>query len=118
MTTLPASLSLLLSTFPHPKLKKQFPGVCHLVVEEGSTKHDVTISNGEATNAAPLSKPDLKITLSLETFEAILAGKLKPPKAFMEKKIKIKGKVGLAMKFQRVMDAVRKAKARTTTAKL
>ena len=111
MSSLPPALEFLVSTFPHPKLKKQFPGVCHLVVtQDADTHHDLTIQAGEVALSAPSGgKCDLRITLSLVNFEAIMSGKLKPPKAFMEKKIKIKGKVGLAMKFQRVVDAVRKA---------
>ena len=94
MASLPPALQFLVSSFPHPKLKKQFPGVCHLVVTKDGEKYDLTIEAGEVVVSVPTGKADLRITLSLDTFEAIMSGKLKPPKAFMEKKIKIKGKVG------------------------
>jgi len=58
--------------------------------------------------------PDLQVTTSASTLQALLDTKLTPQQAFMKGKLKIKGKMGLAMKLKLVLDATRKHLANST----
>mmetsp|Transcript_6077 Transcript_6077/g.7852 ORF Transcript_6077/g.7852 Transcript_6077/m.7852 type:complete len:136 (-) Transcript_6077:319-726(-) len=66
-------------------------------------------------------KPDLQVTTSVETLQDLLGDgttdkkPLTPQQAFMKGKLKIKGKMGLAMKLKLVLDATRKHLAVTTS---
>ena len=53
-------------------------------------------------------KPDLSVSTSLETLQDLLNKKTTPQKAFMQGKLKIKGKMGLAMKLNLVLNGTRK----------
>jgi putative sterol carrier protein len=54
------------------------------------------------------SDPDLEIKTSMSTLLDLLAKKITAQQAFMKGKLKIKGKMGLAMKLSVVLDATRK----------
>eukprot|EP00980_Cylindrotheca_fusiformis_P028001 scaffold22575_cov141-Cylindrotheca_fusiformis.AAC.32 len=53
-------------------------------------------------------KPDLVVIATLEVFHKLLNKKLTPQQAFMQGKLKIKGKMGLAMKLTLILNATRK----------
>lgn len=57
---------------------------------------------------APKETPDLRVTTSLQTLQDMLDKKITPQQAFMKGKLKIKGKMSLALKLTMVLDATRK----------
>ena len=58
--------------------------------------------------AATTDKPDLQVKTSLQTLQDLLAKKMSPVQAFQKGKLKVKGKLPLAMKLTMVLDATRK----------
>lgn len=54
---------------------------------------------------------DLHVKTSIDTLRDLLDKKLSPQQAFMKGKLKIKGKMALAMKLSLVLDATRKQMA-------
>ena len=67
-----------------------------------------TITIDARSNSSGGEKPDLVVKTSAETLDDLLARKIKPQQAFMKGKLKIKGKMSLAMKLQLLLDATRK----------
>lgn len=55
-----------------------------------------------------ISHPDLTVTLDSEDMNKLVSGVLKPQQAFMKGKLKIKGKMNLAMKLTAVLAATKK----------
>lgn len=53
-------------------------------------------------------KVDLVVIAPLEVFHKLIQKKLTPQQAFMQGKLKIKGKMGLAMKLTLILNATRK----------
>ncbi|PNH05507.1 Non-specific lipid-transfer protein [Tetrabaena socialis] len=49
--------------------------------------------------------PDLTLTLSDANFAQLVMGKLNPQQAFLMRKLKISGSMGMAMKLQPILDA-------------
>lgn len=60
------------------------------------------VEKGEMENA------DLTVIVKSENMAKLIDGSLKPQQAFMKGKIKIKGKMNLAMKLTAVLSATRK----------
>ena len=58
----------------------------------------------------PSGQAGCTMTLNEEDFGKMFAGKLNPTQAFMSGKLKIKGDLGLAMKLEKLMKEMRKAK--------
>ncbi len=58
---------------------------------------------------------DLHVKTSIETLRDLLEKKISPQQAFMKGKLKIKGKMALAMKLSLVLDATRKQLALQTS---
>jgi len=50
-------------------------------------------------------KPDITLTLTDANFAALVMGKLNPQQAFLMRKLKIAGSMGMAMKLQPILDA-------------
>jgi putative sterol carrier protein len=61
-----------------------------------------SVSKGEKSDA------DLIVTVDSENMVKLVTGKLKPQQAFMKGKLKIKGKMNLAMKLTAVLSETRK----------
>jgi putative sterol carrier protein len=61
-----------------------------------------SVTKGETENA------DLTVIVKSENMTKLITGALKPQQAFMKGKLKIKGKMNLAMKLTAVLSATRK----------
>ncbi|MBL8093722.1 MAG: SCP2 sterol-binding domain-containing protein [Anaerolineales bacterium] len=57
-----------------------------------------------AIQPGPTGSPNLTLTASAEDYLAISNGELDPVKAFMQGRLKAKGDLGLALKFQSMFD--------------
>lgn len=69
----------------------------------------VDISTTAATKGDhTAATPDLTVTTDLAVFHSLLNKKTTPQRAFMTGKLKVKGKMGLAMKLTLVLDATRR----------
>jgi putative sterol carrier protein len=84
-------------------IKKKFNGTALFDVE-GTT----FILHAKRDDNNSKSDPDLQVKTSKSTLLDLLAKKITPQQAFMKGKLKIKGKMGLAMKMTVVLDATRK----------
>ncbi len=71
--------------------------------------YNVDLKNGSGKLTQCSGKSDLTLKISDDHFVALAAGKLNPQQAFMQGKIKLKGNLGLAMKLQTVIAAIRPA---------
>jgi putative sterol carrier protein len=85
-------------------IKKKFNGSALFDVE--GTKFTLHAKRDDDDNKK--SEPDLQVKTSASTLLDLLAKKITPQQAFMKGKLKIKGKMGLAMKLTVVLDATRK----------
>jgi SCP-2 sterol transfer family len=66
---------------------------------------DLRSSPGSVSKGSPADKPDLTLTISDDNFVKLVMGKLNPQQAFLLRKLKISGSMGLAMKLQPILDA-------------
>ena len=57
--------------------------------------------------------PDLTISVSEADFIQLYEGKLNPQSAFLQKKITVKGNMGLAMKFPQVLKVAKDAQSKS-----
>jgi predicted lipid carrier protein YhbT len=64
-----------------------------------------TVPTAAAVPAAP--KEDLTLTCTSDTFIKLVMGKVNPQQAFIMRKLKINGSMGLAMKLQPILDAAK-----------
>lgn len=85
----------------NPSLKSKF-NACVEFQLTGSDSFRLDVSK------SPKDKPDLIVIASLDIFHKLLNKKLTPQQAFMQGKLKIKGKMGLAMKLTLILNATRK----------
>jgi putative sterol carrier protein len=102
-----------------PALKSKFNAVIEFRITDeagdGGEKNVVVDLTKNSSNGK--SKPDLIVSTRLQVFHLLLNKKLTPQQAFMQQKLKIKGKMGLAMKLNLFLNATRKQlqKQSTTT---
>jgi 3-hydroxyacyl-CoA dehydrogenase/3a,7a,12a-trihydroxy-5b-cholest-24-enoyl-CoA hydratase len=91
-------------------LAKKIGGVLHFALTSPSGNTDWVVDGkaGTVKQGAP-TKADCTITLSQGDFGAMVSGKLNGMSAFMSGKMKIKGNMALAQKFQTLTDAAKKA---------
>lgn len=75
-------------------------GALKFVLDQGVVHVDFTGEQPSVTNED--KDADCTITTSIETLEAVSAGKQNPMMAVMTGKIKIKGDMGMAMKIQQL----------------
>ena len=86
----------------NPSLKSKFNASVEFgfTDENKSRRFDVTNKKKD--------KPDLIVNTTVKVFHQLLNKKLTPQQAFMQGKLKIKGKMGLAMKMNLILNAARK----------
>ncbi|GAX81875.1 hypothetical protein CEUSTIGMA_g9303.t1 [Chlamydomonas eustigma] len=84
-------------------------GVIVFKIDEAEWTLDLRLDNeGERLYQGPPKddlKADLTLTLSDTNFVALVMGKLNPQQAFLMRKLKIQGSMGMAMKLQPILDA-------------
>ena len=85
----------------NPALKSKFNACVELRIKGESKPLTLDVSK------TPKNKPDLIVTLSLDTCHKIFNKKMTPQQAFMKGALKIKGNMGLAMKLTLIMNATR-----------
>lgn len=85
----------------NPSLKSKF-NACVEFQLEGSESFRLDVCKSKK------DKADLVVIATLELFHKLLNKKLTPQQAFMQGKLKIKGKMGLAMKLTLILNATRK----------
>ena len=82
-----------------------FPTSWRLQVVDGE-KYHLALTD-KAVFSKGDSKADLTVTVSEPTFLALCSGKLNPTSAFMNGKVKIKGKMPLAMKLDQILSVAK-----------
>uniref|UniRef100_A0AAQ5ZJ26 Hydroxysteroid dehydrogenase-like protein 2 n=1 Tax=Amphiprion ocellaris TaxID=80972 RepID=A0AAQ5ZJ26_AMPOC len=71
---------------------------------------DLKSGSGSAGQGQPPIKPDVVMTMDSSDFSKMFSGKLKPTMAFMSGKLRIKGDMSLAIKLDKLMGRMNKAK--------
>ncbi|KAI7844056.1 hypothetical protein COHA_002200 [Chlorella ohadii] len=82
-------------------------GIVLFVIDGEKWTLDLREGKGSLTKGAPADgdKPDITLTISGDNFVKMVMGKLGPQQAFLMRKLKISGSMGLAMKLQPILDA-------------
>lgn len=88
----------------NPSLKSKFNASV-----EFRLKEDNKSARLDVTSKQPKEKPDLVVITTLKIFHQLLNKKLTPQQAFMQGKLKVKGKMNLAMKLTLILNATRKS---------
>ena len=95
-----------------PTLAKKVGGVLRFSLTQasgGTATWTVDCKAGAVSEGEGGGKADVTISLSESDFIALASGKASGMKLFMGGKMKMKGNMGLAQKFQQLADAARKA---------
>eukprot|EP00753_Platysulcus_tardus_P008337 PLAT15901.1.p1 GENE.PLAT15901.1~~PLAT15901.1.p1 ORF type:complete len:140 (+),score=61.87 PLAT15901.1:61-420(+) len=85
----------------HPEVVKKVKGVFRWVItgSGGKSYWTIDLKNGAGSvSEGKDGKADVTITVSEDNFLGLMAGRLNPQKLFMSGKLKMKGKMALAMK--------------------
>ena len=72
---------------------------------EGSGRWLLDLREGKGTLQEANADADLVLTMAGDTFVKLVAKKISSQQAFLMRKLKIKGSMGMAMKLQPVLDA-------------
>lgn len=97
-----------------PSLKKKFSGIVRFeITNTGTWTLDLKTGNGAVTTGEGSVKPDLVIKVADDDFASLYEGKSNAQQAFMKGKLKVKGNMSLAMKFNQVLTATRKQLEKT-----
>ena len=88
------------SSKPGTPLVQKIKAVYQIVLTDANTKYVIDLKNGSGSvKAGEEAAADCTFTMKADDFALLAAGKLNPQTAFMSRKLKIKGSVGVAMKF-------------------
>ena len=96
-----------------PSLAKKFGGSVVFQMDDGQAifvdfkAAPAVVQTLEDSSSKP-PKADLTVRTSLKTMQLLLTKKLTPQQAFMKRKLKLKGNMGLAMKLNALLAATRK----------
>lgn len=93
------------------KLRKRFKGSASFTIETPDgpkTAHLDLLSEPATTATSLLPNASIEVSCSEADFVSLLSGDLNPQEAFMKKRLRIKGKLALAMKFNSVIQAIKK----------
>ncbi|XP_022071941.2 hydroxysteroid dehydrogenase-like protein 2 [Acanthochromis polyacanthus] len=71
---------------------------------------DLKSGSGSVGQGQPPIKPDVVMTMDSSDFNKMFSGKLKPTMAFMSGKLRVKGDMSLAIKLDKLMGRMNKAK--------
>mmetsp|Transcript_35250 Transcript_35250/g.51791 ORF Transcript_35250/g.51791 Transcript_35250/m.51791 type:complete len:125 (-) Transcript_35250:56-430(-) len=102
-------------------LQKKFKGSVVFIMKETGEKWSLDLKSDSTSvkkGDSDMSKPDLTVTVSEEDMIQMVNNKLNPQQAFMKGKLKIKGKMNLAMKLTVIITATRKVIKAGSTSKL
>ena len=90
-------------------LKKRFNALVQFNVDGEVVSLDArSTTDGDSTTTTSSTSPDLVVKTSLPVLLDLINKKIKPQQAFMKGKLKIKGKMPLAMKLTLILEATRK----------
>ena len=98
-------LEILETFFAHPSkpgapLVLKIKAIYQIVLTDTNSKYVIDLKNGSGSvRAGEDASADCTFTMKSDDFALLAAGKLNPQTAFMAGKLKIKGSVGVAMKF-------------------
>ena len=87
-------------------LKKRFNALVRFTIDGETLTLDARSKGANSSQGG--DTPDLLVKTSLPVLLDLINKKIKPQQAFMKGKLKIKGKMALAMKLTQVLEATRK----------
>jgi putative sterol carrier protein len=88
------------SSKPGAPLTKKIKAVFQIVITNDNSKYIIDLKNNSGSvRSGEESNADCTFSMKAEDFLALVAGKLNPQNAFMQGRLKIKGSIGVAMKF-------------------
>lgn len=87
------------------ELVKKVKGLVHFKIDDSEWSLDLRSGKGSLSEGPPSEKADLTITISDDNFVKMVAGKQSPQQAFLLRRLKINGSMGMAMKLQPILDA-------------
>ncbi len=70
---------------------------------DGAGTWKVDVNDGTVSVVEGASDADVTIQASEDTFQGLVAGEINPIAAYMQKKIKVRGDMGAAMKLQKIL---------------
>lgn len=90
-------------------LVKTIKGVIVFCIGDETWTLDLTDGAGKLSEGGlEGGKPDLTLTVTPENFAKLVAGKLNPQQAFLFRKLKISGSMGMALKLSPVLEVANK----------
>lgn len=87
-------------------LVSKLKGLVLFKIDEEEWTLDLRSGKGKVSKGgAGSDKPDLTLTISDDNFVKLVMGKMGPQQAFLLRKLKIGGSMGMALKLQPILDA-------------